>query len=76
MVVVLVVAVTILGAGPTSPHTCYHIGSFPVLRTLGGADAWDYDWQDQVVNRLREAVGRIPFWTSHADSDERNLLAF
>jgi hypothetical protein len=28
------------------------------------------------VNRLREAVGRIPFWTSHADSDERNLLAF
>jgi len=60
-------------------------------RTFGGSGAWDHDWSgsrgtttrrrgvppDQRLRLLREAVGRIPFWTSASDGrrDERHWLA-
>jgi hypothetical protein len=47
-------------------------------RTFRGAGAWDHDWTGSPdrLRRLREAVGRIPFWvcTSDGEGEQRLML--
>jgi hypothetical protein len=59
-------------------------------RTFRGAGTWDYDWSGSAtepghrgaplpsdpLRRLRDAVRRIPFWTTNCDGDaeQRDLL--